>query len=166
MLMGKTYGEFGRMLNADQFVMVRGRVSQRDDAKNINAQRIEVIEAVADGSSEPVLLHIRDSQATKPNLEDLDRTLRAYAGESEVFVNMLNSQKVSTRFKLQPTVRFSVALISEIKAIFGSKVFIGGDDLVDLNSSLVGPLVVDQGIPFSSDQAFFNFDDNDGIRFD
>ena len=166
MLMGKTYGEFGRMLNADQFVMVRGRVSQRDDAKNINAQRIEVIEAVADGSSEPVLLHIRDSQATKPNLEDLDRTLRAYAGESEVFVNMVNSQKVSTRFKLQPTVRFSVALISEIKAIFGSKVFIGGDDLVDLNSSLVGPLVVDQGIPFSSDQAFFNFDDNDGIRFD
>jgi DNA polymerase-3 subunit alpha len=166
MLMGKTYGEFGRMLNADQFVMVRGRVSQRDDAKNINAQRIEVIEAVADGSSEPVLLHIRDSQATKPNLEDLDRTLRAYAGESEVFVNMLNSQKVSTRFKLQPTVRFSVALISEIKAIFGSKVFIGGDDLVDLNSSLVGPLVIDQGIPFSSDQAFFNFDDNDGIRFD
>ena len=166
MLMGKTYGEFGRMLNADQFVMVRGRVSQRDDAKNINAQRIEVIEAVADGSSEPVLLHIRDSQATKPNLEDLDRTLRAYPGESEVFVNMLNSQKVSTRFKLQPTVRFSVALISEIKAIFGSKVFIGGDDLVDLNSSLVGPLVVDQGIPFSSDQAFFNFDDNDGIRFD
>jgi DNA polymerase-3 subunit alpha len=166
MLMGKTYGEFGRLLNADQFVMVRGRVSQRDDAKNINAQRIEVIEAVADGSSEPVLLHIRDSQATKPNLEDLDRTLRAYAGESEVFVNMLNSQKVSTRFKLQPTVRFSVALISEIKAIFGSKVFIGGDDLVDLNSSLVGPLVVDQGIPFSSDQAFFNFDDNDGIRFD
>ncbi|MEY4293918.1 MAG: hypothetical protein RIR29_568, partial [Actinomycetota bacterium] len=97
MLMGKTYGEFGRMLNADQFVMVRGRVSQRDDAKNINAQRIEVIEAVADGSSEPVLLHIRDSQATKPNLEDLDRTLRAYPGESEVFVNMLNSQKVSTR---------------------------------------------------------------------
>ena len=166
MLMGKTYGEFGRVLNADQFVMVRGRVSQRDDAKNINAQRIEVIEAVADGSSEPVLLHIRDSQATKPNLEDLDRTLRAYSGESEVFVNMLNSQKVSTRFKLQPTVRFSVALISEIKAIFGSKVFIGGDDLVDLNSSLVGPLVVDQGIPFSSDQAFFNFDDNDGIRFD
>ncbi len=166
MLMGKTYGEFGRMLNADQFVMVRGRVSQRDDAKNINAQRIEVIEAVADGSTEPVLLHIRDAQATKPNLEDLDRTLRAYSGESEVFVNMINSQKVATRFKLQPTVRFSVALISEIKAIFGSKVFIGGDDLADLNSSLVGPLVIDEGIALSSDQAFFNFDDNDGIRFD
>ena len=166
MLMGKTYVEYGRLLSADQFVMVRGRVSQRDDVKNINAQRIEVIEVVADGSSEQVLIHIRDSQATKMNLEDLDRTLRAYPGESEVFVNMLTSQRDSTRFKLQPTVRFSVALISEIKAIFGSKAFIGGDDLVDINSSLVGPLVIDQGIPLSSDQAFFNFDDNDGIRFD
>jgi DNA polymerase-3 subunit alpha len=166
MLMGKTYGEFGRVLNADQFVMIRGRVSQRDDAKNINAQRIEVIEAAADGSSEAVIMNIQESQATKQNLEELDRTLRAYPGESEVFVNMVTPQRTSTRYKLQPMVKFTVPLIAELKAIFGSKVFIGGDDLVDLDSSLVGTLVVDQGLAFGSDQAFFNFDDNDGVRFD
>jgi DNA polymerase-3 subunit alpha len=166
MLMGKTYGEFGRVLNADQFVMIRGRVSQRDDAKNINAQRIEVIEAAADGSSEAVIMNIQESQATKQNLEELDRTLRAYPGESEVFVNMVTPQRTSTRYKLQPMVKFTVPLIAELKAIFGSKVFIGGDDLVDLDSSLVSTLVVDQGLAFGSDQAFFNFDDNDGVRFD
>ena len=163
MLMGKTYGEFGRMLNADQFVMIRGRVSQRDDAKNINAQRIEIIEASADGANDPVIMNIRDAQATKSNLEELDRTLRAYPGQSEVFVNMVTPQRTSTRYKLQPTVKFTVALIAEIKAIFGSKVFIGGDDLVDLGSSLVSPFVIDQGIALSSDQAFFNFDDNDSV---
>jgi DNA polymerase-3 subunit alpha len=163
MLMGKTYGEFGRMLNADQFVMIRGRVSQRDDAKNINAQRIEIIETSADGANDPVIMNIRDAQATKSNLEELDRTLRAYPGQSEVFVNMITPQRTSTRYKLQPTVKFTVALIAEIKAIFGSKVFIGGDDLVDLGSSLVSPFVIDQGIALSSDQAFFNFDDNDSV---
>jgi DNA polymerase-3 subunit alpha len=166
MLMGKTYTEFGRSLNSDQFVMIRGRVSQRDDAKNINAQRIDIIEAATDGSSENVVLNIREEQATKGNLEELDRTLRAYPGESEVYVNMVAGRSVVNRFKLQPTVNFNIPLISEIKAIFGSKVFIGGDDLVDLDSSLVGSLVVEQGLAFGSDQAFLNFDDNDGVRFD
>jgi DNA polymerase-3 subunit alpha len=166
MLMGKTYIEFGRILNSDQFVMIRGRISQRDDTKNINAQRIDIIEAAADGSSEHVVLNIREEQATKGNLEELDRTLRAYPGESEVFVNMVAGRAVVNRFKLQPTVNFNIALISELKAIFGSKVFIGGEDLIDLDSSLVSPLMVDQGFAFGSDQAFLNFDDNDSVRFD
>jgi DNA polymerase-3 subunit alpha len=165
MLMGKTYAEYGRDISSDQIVMIRGRVSQRDDAKNINAQRIEVIESV-DGSSESVVLHIREEEATKQNLEQLDRTLRAYSGGSEVIVNMVAGRMISSRFRLQPTVKLSVALISELKSIFGSKVFIGGDDLVDLDSSLVSPLVVDQGIAFGADQSLLNFDDHDSVRFD
>jgi len=165
MLMGKTYAEYGRNISSDQIVMIRGRVSQRDDAKNINAQRIEVIESV-DGSSESVVLHIREEEATKQNLEQLDRTLRAYSGDSEVIVNMVAGRMIASRFRLQPTVKLSVALISELKSIFGSKVFIGGDDLVDLDSSLVSPLVVDQGIAFGADQSLLNFDDHDSVRFD
>jgi DNA polymerase-3 subunit alpha len=165
MLMGKTYAEYGRSLNSDQIVMIRGRVSQRDDSKNINAQRIDIIESAGD-SSETVVLNIREEQATKSNLEELDRALRAYPGESDVFVNMVAARSIASRYKLQPTVKLTVAFISEVKSIFGSKVFIGGDDLVDLDSSLVGSLVVNQGSAFGPDQTFFNFDDNDGVRFD
>jgi DNA polymerase-3 subunit alpha len=165
MLMGKTYTEYGRSLNSDQIVMIRGRVSQRDDSKNINAQRIDIIEAAADGP-ETVVLNIREEQATKSNLEELDRALHAYAGESEVFVNMVAGRSVTSRFKLQPKIKLSVSFVSEVKSIFGSKVFIGGDDLVDLDSSLVSALVVNEGLAFGADQTFFNFDDNDGVRFD
>jgi DNA polymerase-3 subunit alpha len=164
MLMGKTYTEYGRSLNSDQIVMIRGRVSQRDDSKNINAQRIDIIEAAADGP-ETIVLNIREEQATKSNLEELDRALHAYAGESEVFVNMVAGRSVASRFKLQPKIKLSVSFVSEVKSIFGSKVFIGGDDLVDLDSSLVGALVVNEGLAFGADQTFFNFDDNDGVRF-
>jgi DNA polymerase III subunit alpha len=164
MLMGKTYGEFGKVLENDQFVMVRGRVSQRDDAKNLNAQRIEVIEAAADGNSEAVVLNLRDNQATRGNLEELDRTLKAYPGESEVFINLFAPQRTSTRYKLQPSVNFNIALISELKSIFGTKVFIGGDALFEGGSGgFVGTLVVDESIDFGPDQTFLNFDDNDGV---
>ncbi|CAB4688603.1 MAG: DNA polymerase III subunit alpha [Actinobacteria bacterium] len=165
MLMGKTYAEYGRSLNSDQIVMIRGRVSQRDDSKNINAQRIDILENATD-ATDAIVLNIREEQATKLNLEELDRALRAYPGESEVFVNMVAGRSVSSRFKLQPKIKLSVAFISEAKSIFGSKVFIGGDDLVDLDSSLVGALVVNEGFAFGAEQTFFNFDDNDGVRFD
>lgn len=165
MLMGKTYAEYGRSLNSDQIVMIRGRVSQRDDSKNINAQRVDILENATD-ATDAIVLNIREEQATKLNLEELDRALRAYPGESEVFVNMVAGRSVSSRFKLQPKIKLSVAFISEAKSIFGSKVFIGGDDLVDLDSSLVGALVVNEGFAFGAEQAFFNFDDNDGVRFD
>jgi len=165
MLMGKTYTEYGRSLNSDQIVMIRGRVSQRDDSKNINAQRIDILENATD-ATDAIVLNIREEQATKLNLEELERALRAYPGESEVFVNMVAGRSVSSRFKLQPKIKLSVAFISEAKSIFGSKVFIGGDDLVDLDSSLVGALVVNEGFAFGAEQTFFNFDDNDGVRFD
>ena len=165
MLMGKTYAEYGRSLNSDQIVMIRGRVSQRDDSKNINAQRIDILENATD-ATDAIVLNIREEQATKLNLEELERALRAYPGESEVFVNMVAGRSVSSRFKLQPKIKLSVAFISEAKSIFGSKVFIGGDDLVDLDSSLVGALVVNEGFAFGAEQTFFNFDDNDGVRFD
>ena len=165
MLMGKTYTEYGRSLNSDQIVMIRGRVSQRDDSKNINAQRIDILENATD-ATDAIVLNIREEQATKLNLEELERALRAYPGESEVFVNMVAGRSVSSRYKLQPKIKLSVAFISEAKSIFGSKVFIGGDDLVDLDSSLVGALVVNEGFAFGAEQTFFNFDDNDGVRFD
>lgn len=164
MLMGKTYSEFGKILEADQFVMVRGRVSQRDDAKNLNAQRIEVLEAAADGSNESLVMNVRDNQATKTNLEELDRTLRAYPGQSEVFVDVYSPQRTVSRYKLQPKVNLNVALISELKSIFGTKVFIGGDALFEGGSGgFVGTLVVDEGIGFGADQTFLNFDDNDSV---
>ncbi len=162
MLMGKTYAEFGPSLMPDQFVAVRGRISQRDESRNLNAQRIDLIEAALEDNA-PVQLHVRDFLATRTALEDLDRTLRNYPGQSEVFVRMIASDKSSSRYRLQHTVSLSVPMIAEIKSIFGSRVFVGYDDSNDFAGSLVGSLVIDQGVRLSSDQSFFDFDDNDSV---
>ncbi len=164
MLMGKTYLEYGPKLAADQFVAIRGRISVRDDSKNINAQRIDLIDASIDDSS-PVQLNVLDFTATRDALQDLDRTLRNYPGNADVFVNMIDGSRNATRFRLQHRVALSVPMISEIKSIFGSKVFIGGDELNDVSGGLVTSLVIDQGIGLGSDETFYHFDNNDGVGF-
>jgi DNA polymerase-3 subunit alpha len=119
MLMGKTYQEFGRNLEADQIVVVRGRVSQRDDGKSINAYSIETIEGGGDGPAGPLILKIQESDATREVLEDLDRILRTNAGTDEVQVRLVSADQ-ERMFKLQPTVRISSELIGELKVLLGA----------------------------------------------
>jgi DNA polymerase-3 subunit alpha len=119
MLMGKTYQEFGRNLEADQVVVVRGRVSQRDDGKSLNAYSIEMIEGGGDGPSGPIILKIQEAEATREVLEDLDRILRTNAGPDEVQVRLVSGEQ-ERLFKLQPTVKISSELIGELKVLLGA----------------------------------------------
>lgn len=119
MLMGKTYQEFGRNLEADQVVVVRGRVSQRDDGKSINAYSIETIEGGGDGPSGPIIVRLVEAEATREVLEELDRILRTHAGADEVQVKLISGE-TERFFKLQPTVKISGELIGELKVLLGS----------------------------------------------
>ena len=119
MLMGKTYQEFGRNLEADQVVVVRGRVSQRDDGKSLNAYSIEMIEGGGVGPSGPIILKIQEAEATREVLEDLDRILRTNAGPDEVQVRLVSGEQ-ERLFKLQPTVKISSELIGELKVLLGA----------------------------------------------
>ena len=119
MLMGKTYQEFGRLLEADQVVVVRGRVSQRDDGKSLNAYSIETIEGSGDGPSGPISLKIQEANATREVLEELDRILRVHAGPDEVQVRLVSGDQ-ERLFKLQPKVKITGELIGELKVLLGA----------------------------------------------
>jgi DNA polymerase-3 subunit alpha len=119
MLMGKTYQEFGRNLEADQVVVVRGRVSQRDDSKTVNAYSIETIEGSVDGPSGPIVVRLQEAEATREVLEELDRILKVHAGGDEVQIKLVNGAQ-ERFFKLQPTVKISGELIGELKVLLGA----------------------------------------------
>ena len=120
MFMGKTYQEFGRNLQADQMVVVRGRISNRDDGKSLNAYSIETIEGSGDTHVGPLVLRVNDADATRETLEELDRILKVHQGDSEVQVKLVG-ETGERLFKLQPTVRVSVDLIGELKVLLGAK---------------------------------------------
>jgi len=122
MLMGKTYQEFGRNLMPDQVVVVRGRVSNRDDSKNINAYSIEQIEGSGDEEDYgPLLLKLKEIEATADALEELGRILKLYAGHQEVHVKLVG-EEAERLFALAHKVKVTGDLIAELKIAFGASV--------------------------------------------
>lgn len=120
MFMGKTYQEFGRNLQADQMVVVRGRISNRDDGKSLNAYSVETIEGSGDSHVGPLVLRVNEADATRETLEELDRILKVHSGDSEVQVKLVG-EAGERMFKLQPSVRVTVDLIGELKVLLGAK---------------------------------------------
>jgi DNA polymerase-3 subunit alpha len=119
MLMGKTYQEFGRNLETDQVVVVRGRISQRDDGNSIHCYSIETIEAGAAEQTGPLIIRLNETDANRETLEELDRILRVHAGKQEVQVRLISGDG-ERMFKLQPMVATSSDLYGELKVLLGA----------------------------------------------
>ena len=155
MLMGNTL-EQNKNLSADQVVAVRGQVTQRDDGRSIRVYEITQIEGAAEGENRPIELQIKDTQATKENLERLDKILGNHLGYSQVILHM-HSRTGGRSFELPRRVRYSTALASEIKGLFGLAALsqlapVAADELADdLAGQDVGALVVEQGHLFGSE---------------
>lgn len=120
MFMGKTYKEYSEALINDEVVLVRGRINSRDDGFAISAYSMERIAVGAESNSQgPLRIQIREADATRSVLENLDATLRAHPGKEEVQLSFIDQDNPRS-FKLQPTVRITDDLIGELKALLGA----------------------------------------------
>ena len=75
MFMGKTYTEFQSMLQADSILVVRGRVSRRDDGLNLHAQSAFVPDLGTIDASGPLVLMMPERRANEVVVEELLQTL-------------------------------------------------------------------------------------------
>jgi DNA polymerase-3 subunit alpha len=155
MLMGNTL-EQNRDLGADQVVAVRGQVTTRDDGRSIRVYEITQIEGAAEGENHPIEIQIKDTQATKENLERLEKILNNHVGYSKVILHM-HSRSGGRSFELPKMVRYSTGLVSEIKGLFGLGALsqlapVVSEELADdLAGQDVGALVVEQRLLFESE---------------
>ena len=155
MLMGSIQ-EQNRNLGADQVVAVRGQVTTRDEARSLRVYEITQIEGSAEGENHPIELQIKDTQATKENLERLDKILDNHQGYSQVILHM-HSRSGGRSFELPKLVRYSTGLVAEIKGLFGLGALsqltpVASADLADdLAGQDVGALVVEQRQLFDSE---------------
>jgi DNA polymerase-3 subunit alpha len=129
MLMGKTYGELAAGLQADQVVVVRGRLSQRDESFSLNAYSIDVLEAGGDTTAAPLQIRIQSATATRETLTELDRILRMYPGETEVYVTLVSPDDEKL-FALPSKVQINHELYGELKVLLG-RAAIGASAAVD-----------------------------------
>ena len=156
MLAGSSFDQYESKLEVDQIVAVRGVVTVRDEARSLRVFEISEIGATSEGSNAKIELRIQDRQASKENLERLDKILNMHPGYSTVTLHMHTATGVRT-FMLPKKVRFSSSFAAEIKGLFGVGVLSNqqsSDEVSESGENFTGDdivsLEVEQGPLFDS----------------
>jgi len=118
MFMGKTYTEFQSMLQADSILVVRGRVSRRDDGLNLHAQSAFSPDLGHMEESGALVLMVPERRANEDIVNELLQTLDRHRGETEVTMK-LHSGSVAKVFEIPHRVRITADLYGELKGLLG-----------------------------------------------
>ncbi|NLA64863.1 MAG: DNA polymerase III subunit alpha, partial [Leucobacter sp.] len=120
LFMGKSYQEFGAMLQADTIVALRGKVNVRDDGVSMHAYSVKAIETGSQDEIALLPLTISETRATPDLMQELRAVFERHPGESEVRINLLTSTGVRV-FELPTTVRVTADLYGELKGLLGPR---------------------------------------------
>lgn len=119
MFMGKAYQEFAPALKSDSIVVVRGRVSLRDDGMNLHAHSVFQPDLGQGEENGPVLISIPpDVRATTDTIVALGDVLIRHRGDTEVRLR-LTKGRTARVFELPYPVRVSADFYGELKSLLG-----------------------------------------------
>ncbi|MFB2556414.1 DNA polymerase III subunit alpha [Herbiconiux liangxiaofengii] len=118
MFMGKTYQEFGPALTNDAIVVVRGRVSLRDDGMNLHAFSLFQPALTQAGGSGPLHISLAEMRATTDTVQALNDVLIRHSGDTEVRLKLIKNDNVRV-FEVPYQVRVTADLYGELKSLLG-----------------------------------------------
>ena len=118
MFMGKTYIEFQSQLVADSIMVVRGRVSRRDDGMNLHAQSCFSPDLGSVDASSDLVLVVPEQRATQSMVEDLAAVLGRHRGDTEVTLK-LHRNGMAKVFEVPHPVTVSADLFGDLKGLLG-----------------------------------------------
>ncbi|WP_244274849.1 DNA polymerase III subunit alpha [Rathayibacter oskolensis] len=118
MFMGKAYQEFAPALTNDSIVVVRGRVSMRDDGMNLHAFSLFAPELNQDGDSGPLTVSMPESRATTDTVSQLSDVLIRHSGQTEVRLKLIKGDTARV-FEIPFPVRITPDLFGELKSLLG-----------------------------------------------
>jgi DNA polymerase-3 subunit alpha len=129
LFMGKSYQEFGSLLQPDSIVALRGKLNARDDGMSMHAYGVKPIDAGVQEDATALALTLSESRATEPLMEELKSTLRRHPGESEVRLSLITPHAVRI-FELREQVRITSDLFGELKGLLGPRCLLPVEELV------------------------------------
>ncbi|AZZ52150.1 DNA polymerase III subunit alpha [Rathayibacter festucae DSM 15932] len=118
MFMGKAYQEFAPALTNDSIVVVRGRVSMRDDGMNLHAFSLFAPEMSQDGDSGSLTVSMPESRATTDTVSQLSDVLIRHSGRTEVRLKLIKGDTARV-FEVPFPVRITPDLFGELKSLLG-----------------------------------------------
>jgi len=118
MFMGKAYQEYSHALQGDSIVVVRGRVSLRDDGMNLHAFSLMTPDLGQADDIGTLMITMPDQRATTDTVSSLAEVLARHPGESEVRLRLVKGQ-VARVFEVPKPVKVSADLYGELKGLLG-----------------------------------------------
>jgi DNA polymerase-3 subunit alpha len=118
MFMGKTYTEFAPALAADTIVVIRGRVSLRDDGMNLHALNLFTPDVGASLGTGPLVISMADQRATTDTVSALSEVLVRHRGDNEVRLKLIKGD-TARLFELPYPVAVTPDLYGELKSLLG-----------------------------------------------
>ena len=118
MFLGKAYQEFAPALINDAIVVVRGRISMRDDGMNLHAVSLSSPDLGQSLGSGPLIISLQESRATTETVQALNDVLIRHLGQNEVRLKLVKGQTARV-FEIPYPVRVSADLYGELKSLLG-----------------------------------------------
>ena len=118
MFLGKSYQEFSAGFEADQVVVIRGRVSVRDDGMNMHAVNMFTPDLGQSLGSGPLVISMPEHRATFEVVTSLNNALVRHTGDTEVRLKLIKGS-TARLFEVPIPVTVSADLYGELKSILG-----------------------------------------------
>ncbi|MCU1551403.1 MAG: polymerase subunit alpha [Glaciihabitans sp.] len=118
MFMGKTYQEFAPALSSDSIVVIKGRVSVRDDGMNLHAVSMFTPDVGPGLGAGPLVISVPEFRATTDVVSALNDVLIRHAGENEVRLKLVRGE-TARMFEIPYPVTVSADLYGELKTLLG-----------------------------------------------
>jgi DNA polymerase-3 subunit alpha len=118
MFLGKTYQEFSPALVNDSIVVVRGRVSMRDDGMNLHASSMFSPDLGQSLGSGPLVISVPELRATTDVVTALNDVLIRHSGDTEVRLKLVKGESARV-FEVPFPVSVSADLYGELKSLLG-----------------------------------------------
>ncbi|MBF6540889.1 DNA polymerase III subunit alpha [Nocardia farcinica] len=117
----QAYSVYGADVVEDAVVLVKARVSVRDDRISLIANDLAVPDLSAIGVAKPLAVTITSRMCTPDKIGELKRVLTRHPGTSDVHVRYVGARDRTTMLKLSDSLRVSPssALFGDLKALLG-----------------------------------------------
>ena len=117
---GETYLAYSTMLAEDAVVVLKGRVSRRDEAMSLQALEMTLPDLASASDTAPITVQLAESRCTEPLVIKLREVLESHPGTTEVHLKLTMPGR-ATVMRLEDRLRVerSSALYGDLKALLG-----------------------------------------------
>lgn len=118
LFLGKTYQEFSPALVNDSIIVVKGRVSERDDGVALHAVSLFAPDLGQSLGAGPLVISVPEVRATTDVVTALNDVLIRHSGDNEVRLKLVKGE-TARMFEVPYPVSVSADLYGELKSLLG-----------------------------------------------